>query len=329
MRSIPSIQIATLFGAAVTMACAQGERATVDKQMDLLRLQVARCEAQVQSQTEAVLALDKRMEERIDDVVSLLATVSDSSDSKTRVTGVKQDVIEGLEKCMAFYRQRRAARIESVRTGMSAEPMAQNEEALRFLDAKVEKRIEQILEVAASLTQHEQWKRTEKYYGSGRHDGGGGPGNVETTEHRRHTKNVSRSGHEKQDVAEALSEDADNLRAENERLRRSLAYAKTDEVRARIEAQIVKNEEAGAKRREQVRSVLVEAQAPGKSLSKHAAFETAKWISDMVQDIGQDHRQLVRVASERKNDVARLKMWQGRLARAEAATAPETRTRAP
>jgi hypothetical protein len=232
---------------------------------------------------------------------------------------VKKDIIEGLEKTIAFYRQRRAPRIEALRTGSSPEPAAHNEEALRFLDDKVEQRVEQILQVTASLTQHEEWKRSEKYYGNGRNKGVPRAGGAETMDRQRYRKNVSQSEHEKRDVVEGLAGDAGKLEAENKRLRQSLVYAKTDEDKSRIEAQIKRNEEAAAKRRSQIRSALGDARPPAKSVSKRAAFETERWISDMVRDIGKDHRELVRLASERKNSVAQLRMWQARLARAQAA----------
>ena len=309
--------------------CGLAEQATLEQQVEWLRRQAHRAEEQVKTKTDGVLDLDRQIEAKIDDVVELVTSIRDSTDSKTHVTGVKKDIIDGLQNSIAFYRQRRAGRIAALRTGASAEPADYNDGAIRFLDDRVDKRVEQILEVTASLTQHKEWKRSEKHYRSKDYDGGNRSSDVETTEYRQYDKNRSQSEREKTDVAEALVQDADKLTAENRSLRQSLAYVKTDEAKARIEAQIKRNEETAEKRRGQVRSTLTDAKAPGKSLSRQAAFETGRWISDLVQGIGKDHRELVRLATERKQSVAQLKLWQDRLSRAEAALAAQARTSAP
>ena len=282
------------------------------QQVEVLRREVQRAEAKVASATDGVLKLDADIESRIGDLVALLASLRDSTDSKTRVTGMKKDIMESLAKSIAFYRQRRATRIDALRTGSSSEPTKEADEALRFLDDKVELRIEQILEITASLTQHEEWGHYSKYQPRS-----GAP----TKEYQRHTKNRDQSERTKKQVAEGLTKDRQRLERENLSLKQSLAYAKTDEAKARIEAQIKANEEAQAKRRTQAQATVTTAQTPAKALSKYAAFETEQWVSDIVDEIKKGHSELVRQASQRKNSVANLKMWQDRLSRAEAALA--------
>ena len=56
----------------------------------------------------------------------------------------------------------------------------------------------------------------------------------------------------------------------------------------------------------------------GKSLSRKDAFETDKWVEDMVKDINKDHREFMHMVSLGKNDAFTLSLWKERLNKAEA-----------
>jgi len=316
------IAVWILFAVTAVTVLAEGEPLPIDQQIEIIKRQIQNAEERVEVQTQSVLSLDRQVESQINDVITLLTTIKDSPDSKTRVTALKKDIIEGLERSIAFYRQRRTERIEALRTGYSREPNAQADQAMNFLEEKMDKRVDQILQVTASLTDHTDWKRYEDQYGRGdtyRNDDEYSSRDERVSNaYDRHERAVDQGEREKQAVSKDLKEDSERLRRETDSLRQSLANARTDEARQRTEDQIRKNEETLAKRREQSRNLLIADGKPAKPVSQYVAFETEKTVDDLVRDIQRNHRELVQLASERKNSAMRLKQWQERLRAAQA-----------
>jgi len=140
---------------------------------------------------------------------------------------------------------------------------------------------------------------------------------------------VHKGERQKQSVVEDMKTANDRLRRETASLRESLAYARTDEARQRIEVQIRKNEETLSKRSKQGQNVLIADSTPAKPVSKYVAFETEKTVDELVRDVRRNHTELVRLASERKNSVRRLKLWQDRLRDATAYAAEQAAQSAP
>lgn len=51
---------------------------------------------------------DLRIESRFDDLLTTLRVVSDSKDSRTKVTRMKEQTIASLQKAVTYYQQKRA-----------------------------------------------------------------------------------------------------------------------------------------------------------------------------------------------------------------------------
>ena len=80
----------------------------VEQQTAVIKKNLARAEKRVQEVTDKALALDTEIEERVDEVLKLITSIHDSTDSKTRITGVKKETIGKLAKSIKVYKQRRA-----------------------------------------------------------------------------------------------------------------------------------------------------------------------------------------------------------------------------
>ncbi|MEP4077428.1 hypothetical protein [Haloferula sp.] len=108
-----------------------------------------------------IKTLDDRTEKRIEKVVSTLKDTQDSQSSKTRITKLKTDVIEGLRNSIAAYQAERRKIFEAVRVNKdeAAKPLL---ELLSRLDERVQKRADQIMELAKSMPQRDDVKKYER-----------------------------------------------------------------------------------------------------------------------------------------------------------------------
>lgn len=106
-----------------------------------------------------IVELDARIEKRVDELVKTLAGVKDSQESRTGVTQLKKETIEGLKKGIQIYMNKRKEVRELVRKGDSA---ALGD--LQKFDDRIIKRVDQIAELTKSVPTHSD---VDKYESSG------------------------------------------------------------------------------------------------------------------------------------------------------------------
>lgn len=153
-----------------------------------------------------IVELDARIEKRIDSLVTMLAGLRDSQQSRTAVTKMKKEAIEGLRRGIDLYVAKRKEVREHIRTGDDA--------ALGDLgkfDQRIIKRVDQIAELAKSVPAH---KDLDKYVS----DGGGSYWNgyyEENTRISEEWKQNRRDGTQadkmREDTTKALRESLDRL----------------------------------------------------------------------------------------------------------------------
>lgn len=112
-----------------------------------------------------IRALDDRTEKRIDSLVNTLKNLKDSDSSKTRINGLKREAIAGLRKGISIYQEKRRTIFERLRSDKSAPVQALTGDMEKF-DSRIQKRVDQILELAKSMPARQD---VEKYES----DGGG------------------------------------------------------------------------------------------------------------------------------------------------------------
>lgn len=106
-----------------------------------------------------IVALDARIEKRVDELVKMLADMRDSKDSKMRVSQMKQEAIEGLRKGIQIYSAKRREMTEKIKAGDDA---AMGD--LGKFDDRIFKRVDQIVEIGKSFPTH---KDVDKYQSDG------------------------------------------------------------------------------------------------------------------------------------------------------------------
>ncbi|MES2657293.1 MAG: hypothetical protein V4689_01685 [Verrucomicrobiota bacterium] len=110
-----------------------------------------------------IRALDDRNEKRIDSIVNTLKGLKDSESSKTRINALKGEVIAGLRKTITVYQGKRRDIFERLRTDKSAAVQALTGDLEKF-DARTQKRVDQIVELAKTMPARED---VDKYEDAG------------------------------------------------------------------------------------------------------------------------------------------------------------------
>jgi hypothetical protein len=106
-----------------------------------------------------IVTLDARIEKRVAELVKMLADMRDSQDSKTKISNIKQDAIDGLRRGIELYSAKRREMAERIRTG---DQTAMGD--LDKFDERIVKRVDQIVELGKSFPAH---KDVDKYESDG------------------------------------------------------------------------------------------------------------------------------------------------------------------
>jgi hypothetical protein len=97
-----------------------------------------------------IKTLDDRTEKKIDKIVETLKGLEDSQSSKTRITRLKGEAIGGLKNSITAYNTERRKIFERIRKDNTAASDALSE-YIDQLDTRIQKRADQIMELAKSM----------------------------------------------------------------------------------------------------------------------------------------------------------------------------------
>lgn len=108
-----------------------------------------------------IKSLDTRIESRLATIIGGLAQITDSKDSRTKVARLKEDTAKALGQNVTNYQRRRAALLEELRRPTLQITAEQKRQIIAALDARIEKRVAQILELQKSFPTHKDYDRYE------------------------------------------------------------------------------------------------------------------------------------------------------------------------
>ena len=123
------------------------------KSVETLKEHITQREERFEAVRMDLRGLDGRTEKEIARIINNLSSLTDSRESKFRVAMVKEDVIEGLVKTIHRYRQLRMEVFERLRRNPN-EPKEQLEREIAIFDERVNKRIEQVMQIVKSFPGH-------------------------------------------------------------------------------------------------------------------------------------------------------------------------------
>ena len=252
-----------------------------------LETHIAQREARLAEWARDIVELDARIEKRVDELVKMLAGLRDSQQSRTKVTQMKKDAIEGLKRGIQLYTQKRKEIRELVRTG---EASAATD--LGKLDQRIIKRVDQIAELTKSIPTHQDVAKYESdggsywngyYYETSRIS-------EEWKQNRRDDSNATRM---RDEATSALRETLERLDQRRRTLKDSLANRKLTPAARDLYASELGQIDAYE---DHINSQLRDIATGGGGATREVGRDQAHDIADLINDARKDLRE----------DVARL-----------------------
>ncbi|MEM7601436.1 MAG: hypothetical protein AAF357_08475 [Verrucomicrobiota bacterium] len=290
----PHLCLFGIFFANFSLASAQ--EAAPSLTPDEMRASIANLEAHIGQREERMAEtlddihdLDARVEDGVDDLVSVLENASDSPESKTRVANVKEEVISGLKKMIQFYRQKRDGVHEQLRTGKSDIPKETLENDLKVFDERIEKRIDQIVSLAASFTPEKdvpKYEVTESYAGWW----GNTWNNEEISEDwRQNQRDVAKTDVNQREIVEALNKSIEDLDQRQKYLQGKLQGSTiSDTERALYESDIERITATLRSRESELARLTTDAVPETRKLGRDEAYDLGRHLEDGRSDLRSD-----------------------------------------
>jgi hypothetical protein len=264
--------------------------------------------------TKSMMDADASIEKRIDRMVDRLKKLQDSEDSGTRVSSVKEEVIQGLYNYVNFVvreRDQRVARYEG-QPG-STLPRYGLKDEIGFMEGRIEKRAEQIIALANSFgvrsanverfeykdnddDDYNNWRYGETYHGRNIHysSGGGVVSGRQTTDEYRQMRDVANRGEmTKEKAIKSLEQSIANLKRKNNLLDQRQRYARNLAEMQYAQSEISKNRALIDKRQEQIYLLQTQAQPGTQTMARQQAVMLEEQIREEVTDLKMDFRAML------------------------------------
>lgn len=271
----------------------------IKRAIGVVEQRLERQESRVSDLHSEMIRLDGRIEKEVDRIVEILKNVGDSDDSRIRVAQTKGKVIEGLKRSIDIYQQKRSQiRAQLAKTRSDLEK-AQLEKDRAVFDEKSEKRIDQIMELANSLTTHEDYKKYDTYATSS--SWGWGLDNVVQEKNKDYVQNkrvTNITDKEKGQIFDALRKSIEDLETQNRTLKGRLDSPNFANQKDLIQEDIERNKQAIGRREARLEEMLTSTQPNTTPINQRAAHEMELMIRDIADDLKRDFNTLFRHYSE-------------------------------
>jgi hypothetical protein len=220
--------------------------------------------------------------------------------------------LEKLKAIAAYYAQQRDRRKKEMGNAYSqVSPEALADDVAR-LNARIEKRIEQSLAIAASLEIHKETP-------SGRYEDEDTNSNRETSAYRYEKRQESAAVKIKSDVADDLKASMAKLQQDIRMRESELQYTTNPERQAQLTADIDTMRKTIDARRDQLEQLVTS--APGgdiRAVASQGAMELEKMVDEMIRELKSDFAKFKSLINEYDMARAREKPLRERLEKAKA-----------
>lgn len=267
-----TLQLTTPAAAAEPAATPPPAATSVDKAYVKQRAKVEAANAKLKAEHQE---LDRTISRIVDIVVSL----RDSRQSGTAALKIKEDVGKELGGLIRFYEAERTRIREQLKTETSPAARALWEQQLADSGRLVEKRIDQIISIVESLSVYTDDANLKK--------------SEDSTISPVAANRAERIGDK---VRDALQDDLQRLRQENDELQRQLDRAGSDRNREELGKRIAANKELIDRREEQIKQAVT-GKAGGQTAAKRGT----------LYDYGRDIRAAMKELRQRYEAVLKLK----------------------
>lgn len=220
-----------------------------------------------------IKAADARFESRIDSIVDALRQIGDSKDSRTKVARMKEKTIDGLSKTLAEYRSKRASLQEELRRPTWNLTAEQKQKGIAVFDARMEKRVAQILALQKSLPTNKDYDRYETtgygWWGSEK---------VMSEDYKQNLRVSSVTNTQRREIEAGLRKSIERLEQQNRTLRAN--GGSTEEI--------AKNDTLIAERRSQLKTAMAPVETPTRQIGGKEAADLDKSLNTSITDLRRD-----------------------------------------
>lgn len=207
-------------------------------------------------------AADDRIEETVDRVLETLKLVGDSKDSRTKVARLKEQTINGMQKNIAEYQRRRAAMQEELRRPTLHFTTEEKQKLIAKFDARIEKRVQQMLDLAKTLASHQDYERYKTV-----DNGWYGTEYVQNEDFKQNKRLTKHTDVQREEILKGLKRSIESLERQNKSLQSQAAAAKTDAHRKMLQDEVARNEVLLKTRRDQLTDALKPSTTPTNAIS--------------------------------------------------------------
>jgi hypothetical protein len=291
---------------------AQVDRAQLENYVRVMKGELERAEARAKAVTAQLVSLDDDIESRMNHIVSLLASVRDSADGpNSRMRKAKEEALAGLKAGAVYYAQQRDLRKKEMGNSLARiddEALARDVAAL---NARIEMRVTQSLDIAASLVQQEEgrvdrYQNAETDYSS------------ETREYRKVQRDARASVKIKTDLVAVLRASIEKLSRDVKAREDDLKMTADPQRQAQLTEDIKTMRQTIEVRRGQIEDLMAAPKPSTRPVGGKAAFEIDKMLDEMAIELRSDFAKFKHLVNERDTARARLKPLKERLEKATA-----------
>lgn len=264
------------------------------------------------SLTEEIIMLDEDIEARVNSIMKVLTSTSDSPESRSRILGIKKDAIEGLQKSIEYYARERNKRAKDLSATYPKLSKDEVEHDVDKLNERIDKRIEQIVDITKSFTENKDYSRYNVNRRGYVHH------NSHTSDQRHNDRTASDGVREKSRLIEEIRAAIKKMEQRNTYLQSTLKRTYDEKKQKAMKDEIEANRKLIKTRRAQMSGLLSPATTSTKQVSRTAAFEMNELFDEIATEITTDFKKIQMRVRERDSARRLLKPWKDRLAHAKA-----------
>jgi hypothetical protein len=265
-----------LASAATVHAQAAAQQSTAEQ----LKSWIALRQPRVDLLRDEVKQIDARIEARLDTIIGTLKSIADTKDSGTKVARMKEDTGKRLMKTIAYYDNKRAAMKEELRSPRLRLTEEEKKRVIAVLDAKIQKRTQQILELHKSMPTHKDY---ERYTATG--------GGWQGTEYRRNLdyeqneRMTTKSNTQRDAVIKELESSIARLDRQARNIKTQIPATNDPLQRKTLNEELAKTEALMDERRRQRLEALKPSGTPATGVGLKQAMDMDKALQTAINDL--------------------------------------------
>lgn len=274
---------------------------------ETLRRHIEMRERRLADLTAELSSLARRTDSRIEELVTLLSNVRDSEQSRRNVSQIKGDAIEGLRRMIVTYSRERREIVEILRTDRSR-PMEELNRDIDLIDARIEQRVADILQLTASIPARDDVDRFETTgYGTTNFWGGWYENTRVSEEWRQNRRDGVQSTRQRREIRQALEQSISDLEGRRRTLTTNLERSTLSPPAREIQQQELTRVNAILdQRRRQLFELARPAAPPNQTVSRNEARDLANLLDHARQDIASDFSKTLRLFNSAASERDRL-----------------------